>query len=173
MGEISNWRAPKHCTFFPIDCWHWKTRKFHGIWQDIGHPQSVCNRRAYPWSCWKTAYHQYQMSSSSNKYLLCLCTLYAYITRTAVVSKTHSDCVRVSAMQYACRTCILSMNFAAVGQQKILHLQEGFYSQDTCASWGLRSQTFTMNMHDQMEILMQLNLVVSDYRFQSTCWQEF
>jgi hypothetical protein len=78
--------------------------------------------------------------------------LYAYITRTAVVPHSLSDFARIS----TCKTCVLSVDFAV--WLKTLHLQQKFNLQTNCASLGLRSSVFTVNMCGQMKIFMQFGL---------------
>lgn len=46
-----------------------------------------------------------------------------------------------------------------------LRLEQRFYSQMNCASLGLESSTFAMNMCGWMKILIRLNLIISNNSF--------
>jgi hypothetical protein len=105
---------------------------------------------------------------SSYTYLLCFCT--PNITRTGVIPVSHSVCARISATQCTARhtfhQCILQ-------QSTDDYLQQSFYSWTNCASLGLESPTFTMNLHDQMKIIMQFSLTISSDSFSSVCELQF
>jgi hypothetical protein len=121
-----------------------------------------------PSSSLKTHYNQHETSRSSYIYLLCFCT--PHITRTGDIPVSHSVCARISATwctaRHAFHQCILQ-------QSTEDYLQQRFYSRTNCASLGLGSPRFTMNMHDQMKIIMQFSLTISSDSFSSVCGLQF
>jgi hypothetical protein len=86
---------PNHQTFLSANSRFQLTRAFHRTQWDVDLPCPVCT----VWLVqqilkvhWEAAYHQYQTSCTSYRYIPCFCML--YITRTAVVSLSHSICAR-------------------------------------------------------------------------------
>jgi hypothetical protein len=112
--KYPNLRIPNHHTFLSVNCWFWEMGTFHGMQSDVGCPHSVCN-------VWLKKpvlkIIERQPTISTRHLAACTDTSHAsvhYITRSVVVSISHSVCASVSTKQGICKTWILSMDFIAV-----------------------------------------------------------
>jgi hypothetical protein len=90
---------------------------------------------ADPWGHWKIVCHQHQTSCSCYRSITCFCTL--YVTRKAVVPLSHSASARVSTARCTCKMCILSVDFATVGQRPFVYSKDLFTDKSCPTSPGI------------------------------------
>lgn len=100
--------VPNHHTFLSVDCHLQEMGTFHWMQLDVGHPCFVCNVSI-----------EEQNLEGIERHLPSVPDVFCtpYITRTTVVSLSHSVYAGDNTTWYTYKMCILSMDFATVGKR--------------------------------------------------------